>query len=216
MTGSPRTRAGLTAAAAMLLALLPAAGCRSGGDFTLFGYSTAPNFDPNIRSVYVPEFKNIAFHTSPYRGIEVDITEAVVRELNARRTPMRVVQDPARADTELIGTVTRIDKSVLNRNLQNLNREIDVVIAVDIVWRDLRTGKVLTGTRVPAPRPEDCPIDPTVPQPPPPPPDGIPVPVTVTATGRVIPEVGESNATGAKLAVDKLARQIVDRMEQPW
>lgn len=215
MTRTLRTRAGLTAAA-VLLALLPAAGCRSGGDFTLFGYSTAPNYDPNIRSVYIPEFKNIAFHTSPYRGIEADITEAVVRELNARRTPMRVVQDPTRADTELVGTVTRIDKLVLNRNLQNLNREIEVVIEVNLVWRDLRTGKVLTGTRLPAPRPEDCPIDPTVPQAPPPPPDGVPYPVPVRAAGRAIVEVGETNATGAKAAVDKLAREIVNRMEQPW
>lgn len=215
MTGSLRTPAALAAAAA-LLALLPAAGCRSGGDFSLFGYSTAPNYDPDIRSVYVPTFKNIAFHTSPYRGVEVDLTEAVVRELNARRTPMRVVQDPARADTELVGTVTRIEKIVLNRNTQNLNREFDVVIEAQIVWRDLRTGKVLTGTRAPAPRPEDCPIDPSVPGPPPPPPDAVAVPVPVRATGRVIPEVGESNATGSKMAVDRLARQIVNMMEQPW
>lgn len=214
MTGSLRTTVGLAAAAA-LIALAPV-GCRSGGDFTLFGYSTAPNFDPNVRSVYIPEFKNIAFHTTPYRGIEVDVTEAVVRELNARRTPIRVVQDPARADTELVGTITDIKKLVLNRNQQNLPREYDVVIEAQIVWRDLRTGKVLTGARTPAPRPEDCPVDSTVAPPPPPPPDGIPVPVPVRATGRVIPEVGESNATGQKAAVDKLAREIVNRMEQPW
>ena len=215
MSGTLRTRAGLAAAAA-LLALLPTAGCRSGGDFSLLGYSTAPNYDPSIRSVYIPEFKNIAFHTSPYRGIEVDLTEAVVRELNARRTPIRVVQDPARADTELVGTITDIRKILLNRNQQNLPREFDVVIEAQIVWRDLRTGKLLTGTRVPAPRPEDCPIDPTVPGPPPPPPDAVAIPVPVRATGRVIPEVGESNATGSKMAVDRLARQIVNMMEQPW
>lgn len=215
MTRTLLTRVGVAATAA-LLAVLPAPGCRSGGDFTLFGYSTAPNYDQDIRSVYVPVFKNVAFHTSPYRGIEVELTEAVVRELNARRTPMRVVQDPARADTELVGTIVQIQKIVLNRNPQNLNREFDIVIDAQIVWRDLRTGRVLTGARAPAPRPEDCPIDPTVAPPPPPPPDAVAQPVLVRATGRVIPEVGESNATGSKLAVDRLAREIVNRMEQPW
>jgi hypothetical protein len=193
-------------------------GCQGTGDFTILGYSTAPQFDPNIRSVYIPVFKNIAFHTSPHRGIETDITEAVVRELNLRRSPMRVVQDPDRADTELIGTVTQVgDKLIYNRNLQNFNREFDVVIQVAVAWRDLRTGRALTSPRGARPEPaaEDA-FDPSRPPPPPPPPDAVAPTTLVTGYGRVIPELGESNATAAQKAVKDIARQIVNMMEQPW
>ena len=39
------------------------AGCTGDGHFTLFGYTTVPNYDMGIRTVYVPIFKNV---TSPY------------------------------------------------------------------------------------------------------------------------------------------------------
>ena len=93
-----------TITVAAVLALL--AGCKNGGDFTLVGYTTKPPFDPGIRSVYIPVFKNVAFHDGPDLRIEVDLTQAIVEELNRRRSPIRVVSDPAHADTELIGTVT--------------------------------------------------------------------------------------------------------------
>jgi hypothetical protein len=38
----------------------------------------------------------------------------------------------------------------------------------------------------------------------------------VTAIGRSITELGESNTTAQKAAVDRLAEQIVNMMEQPW
>ena len=44
----------------------------------------------------------------------------------------------------------------------------------------------------------------------------VPVPVKVVATGRVLPELGETSATGAKFAVDNMARQVVQMMERPW
>ena len=40
--------------------------------------------------------------------------------------------------------------------------------------------------------------------------------VKVVATGRLIPELGESNATANKSAVDKMAKQIVNMMEVAW
>ena len=206
----------------LLLAPLAAlAGCRSDGHLSLFGYSTCPPFDPNIRSVYIPVFKNAAFHTNPYRGIEVDVTEAIVRELGARQTPIRVVSDPAAADTELIGTVTALPKLIQNTNQFNLTREFDVAVSVEVVWRDLRSGKNLTNPRL-TPVPVDdappLPFDPSLPTVPPPPNpyDSVAVPIAVTGTGRVIPELGESNATGAQKAVKQIATKIVDMMEAPW
>jgi len=191
-------------------------GCKH-GDFSILGYTTAPPFDPDIRSVYIPVFKNTAWHTSPDRGIEVDLHQAIVDELNKRRSPIRVVSDPALADTELIGTITRLVKVPVNRNLQNQVREFEVYLTVELVWRDLRSGRELTG-RPPAPPPIDR-FDPSLPTPAPPPRDltANPVaPVVVNGVGRAIMEVGESNATANQMAVRRIAVQIVNMMEQPW
>ena len=72
---------GLTALSALLLC-----SCESGGNFTILGYTTKPNYDPNIHSVYVPIFKNLTLR----RGVEFDLTRAVVREIEAK-TPFKVV-----------------------------------------------------------------------------------------------------------------------------
>lgn len=200
------------------LRLLPLAaiGCRSGGDFTLFGYSTKPPFDHGIRTVHVPVFKSQMLQTTPYRDIEVDITSAVVKEINSR-TPWRVSSNRDAADTELIGTLIAIDKGIMNRTPQNFARELELVLTCQLVWRDLRTGRVLSNAR--RARPEDVPLEPFDPGLPPPecePERERAVPATVVATARIIPELGESNATGIKAACDQMARQIVNMMEEPW
>ena len=198
------------------LAALAAAGCRGGGDFSLLGYSTAPPYDPDIRTVYIPVFKNPVYHTTPYRGIEVDITEEIVRELTSRRTPMRVVSDPAKADTELIGTVTNVAKLVRNPSLFFLPREFDVVISCQVVWRDNRKTRTLSGGVRPPVVAPDAPFDPSREPPPPPGPELAAAPSIVSGYGRVLPELGESNATGAQAAAKQIARQVVNMMEQPW
>lgn len=219
MTTQYKTKrfAALLTVAAGLLVGVCGVGCRNGGDFSLFGYTTAPPFDPSVRSVYIPVFKNTTFHTNPYRGIEVDITQAIVEELNRRRSPIRVVSDCDRADTELVGSIILLQKIPQNRNLQNMNREYDLQITVEVVWRDLRSGRILTGTRPPAQEgPQPNAFDPTLQPPGPPQPVLVPAPVQVTAVGRAITELGESSTTAEKTAVERLARQIVNMMEQPW
>jgi hypothetical protein len=193
-----------------------AAGCQGGGNFSLFGYSTAPPYDPDIRTVYIPVFKNPVFHTTPVRGIEVQLTEAIVAELNSRRTPMRVVSDPAKADTELIGTITNVAKQSLNPNLFFLAREYNVVISCEVVWRDNRKTRNLSGSVRPPVFAPDPPFDPSREPPPPPGPELVPAVSVVSATGRVLPELGESTTTGAQKATQVLARQIVNMMERPW
>ena len=70
-------------------------GCQGNGNVSLMGYTTEPPFDPSIRSVSIPIFKNPVFHTAPYRGIEVDITEGdrprdqCSAHADARRTRLR-------------------------------------------------------------------------------------------------------------------------------
>lgn len=216
MTRRLRPLAAVFAAVTAAAAVAAVPGCQGTGDLCVLGYTTKPPFDEDIRSVYIPLFKTAAFHTSPFRGIEADITQEIVTELGRRRSPIRVVSDPSRADTELIGTVTRINKAIYNRNLINLNREYEVQITVEVLWRDLRTGRVLSGRREPPASANPAPFDPCLPPAPPAPAEQAVTPVPLMGVGRVLPELGESTTTGQQTALRNLAVQIVNMMESPW
>jgi hypothetical protein len=206
-----------TILAAVLLVPVVLAGCRHGGNLSLFGYTTEPPFDPNIHSVYIPTFKLAPVVTSPLRSLDVDLTDAVVKELNSRRSPIRVVSDPAVADTELIGTIMQVTKNVTNRNQQNLPLESEIVLVVDVVWRDLRSGEILTNPKPPKPPPAATEaFDPSIEPNPPPTPDPNPIPLRLTTSGRYLIQNGQSTATGSDSAVRNTARVIVNLMERPW
>ncbi len=185
----------LTALAAVTL-VLPS--CEWDGHFTVLGYSTQPNYDLSIRTVRVPIFKNLTFH----RAVEFDLTRAIVREIEAK-TPYKVVGENEDADTELTGTVFTLTKTLLNRNPLNEVREAETLLAADVVWRNLRTGDILSGPRPP-------------PGAPPPSPDAKPNPVRIQSLAGFIPELGESFATARKKNVDRLAVQVVSMMEAGW
>ena len=198
-----------------LLTLALTVGCQSGRDFTFLGYSTKPQHDESIRTVYVPVMKNIAFQTAPNRELEVDITKAVIREIESR-TRMKVVSDRDRADTELLGTLVNIRKGVVNTNQLNLAREAEITATVNVVWRDLRDGRVLSNRRPAAPPDAPVPFDPSLP-----PPEVVPVkekasPAQLVAVGRVLPELGEMNAVANQSIANQIAKQIVNMMEAPW
>jgi hypothetical protein len=208
------------------IAPLAAVGCRGEG-FSIFGYKAGAQalYDPNISTVYVPLFNNRAFQTTPYRGFEVDVTEAVIREIG-KTTPFRVTSDCNKADTELLGNIAMISKSLLNRNQQNQLREGEVVVWVDVVWRDLRDGTILSNPR-PRPIPGRTVPNPLIDAPPPPfdpnlppPPDlrelDQPTPQRIVATGRFIPELGETNSSAALRVQNQVAVKIVELMEKKW
>jgi hypothetical protein len=211
------------------LLLLPA--CTESRNFHVLGYSTQPNYDTSIRTVRVPIFKNNTLR----RGLEFDLTKAIVREIELK-TPFKVVGANCDADTELTGTIMSYNKNILNRNQLNEVREAETTLGVEVVWKDLRTGEILTRPR----RGETTPAAPFLPPPgflpgqegaPTPqqptnavPPPGAPLPagappqppVLVQSIGGFIPELGESLATAYQRNVDRLAVQIVSMMEKPW
>ncbi len=209
-----------------LLATLPLSGlvgCR-GSTPTLFGYQLGAGalYSEDITTVYIPQFKNRAFQTTPYRGFEVDVTQAVIDEIG-RTTSYRVTSNVGKADTELLGVIVTIDKNIYNRTQQNTVREGELVVGVDIVWRDLRDGTILSAARrgrQPMNLPNAIqplePFDPSV----------LPVvieaeatkvvPMRITAFGRYLPELGETNASAMDRVQQRLAVQIVSMMEKPW
>ena len=196
----------------IVLAIL--AGCQD-RQYTLLGYRFGSQFDPCVKSVAVPIFRNVSDQTSPYRNLEADLTQAVVREINTR-PGMRIVSDPDAADSVLTGTIVGVNKLLLNRNQQNQWRDGEVIISATVVWK-AKDGRILSNRRRPDATLPDVPaFDPSLPPPIIVPVEEQAVPVTVIANGRLIPELGESNATAQQIAIKQLARQIVNLMEEPW
>ncbi len=201
------------------------AGCKSTP--TIFGYSLGASslYDTSIQSVYVPMFANRAFQTTPYRGMEADITAAIVREIGSK-TPYRVISDPDRADTELKGYIVSIDKTLVNRNQQNTIREGEVVVTVNVIWIDLRDGRILSAPRkgfnpatgAPTQNLDSTaiPFDPEITLPPVVADPQAVVGTVIVGAGRLIPELGETNASGQQRAVDIIATQVVSMMEKKW
>jgi len=192
-----------------------AAGCAGG---KLLGYTTQPNYDPEIRTVYVPIFKTRALETTPHRGMEFTLTRLVVDAIESK-TPMKVVSDPDGADSELQGTIVTIGKALLNRTPFNEAREVQLVVTVEVVWFDLRPGRegrVLTNPRRRelAPAEAIVPFDPE--NPPPPRSPDQPVPVILTDAGRAFPELGETSTSAMHMVLKRLATRIVSAMEEPW
>ncbi len=184
--------------------------CSSGGGLCILGYQTDGQF-AEFRTIRVPVFHNRSFA----RDIEMQLTEAVCKEIE-RRTRWKVVQNGT-ADTELTGTIVSLSKRILLQNPINEVRDAEYTLGVEVVWRDLRTGQVLSNPAAPAgPALLEGPPPLVLPDPidaPPPPPA---VPVLVRQSANFIPELGESPATARKKVVDDLARQIVNLMELPW
>jgi hypothetical protein len=206
------------------LLVLAALGCESAGHFKLLGYTSRPNYSENIRTVYVPQFQSQIFVDSTRRSLPIDVTKAVIREIESK-TPYKVTSDRECADTELSGTLVMMNKQLLNRNQLNEIREAETVLTAAIVWKDLRTGEILSkpfkgqGDLVTPGIPSlDIPDlgGPTPPSIPTVVPPETPIPVLVTGTGQYIPEVGQSNLSAYQRSVDRLATQIVSQMEKPW
>lgn len=132
------SRLALLACAAVALAL---PSCESEGCYSLFGYQIGQNalYDCKIHTVRVPIFQNRTYA----RGLEFELTRAVVREIEWK-TPYKVVGPDQDADTELSGTIVSFTKGTLNVNPLNEIREQETNLVVEVVWRNLRTGEILS------------------------------------------------------------------------
>ncbi len=190
--------------ALLALSVVLSGGCASDNNFKLLGYQVGPVHDNHVRTIRVPVFKNRTYRL----GIEDDLTRAVIKEIEAK-TPYKVVGGGQSADTELEGIIISSGKNVINRNQLNEVREAETTVSVEIYWRDLRTGELLSQPKKKAAQLPSA-LDPT------------PVaatpdkPLLVTSTATFIPELGQSLNSSQLKACEKLASQIVGMMENPW
>lgn len=162
----------------VVVATLATSGC---------GYVVGNPYDPQIRSVHVPIFRNETFR----RGIELQLTEAVQKQIQLQ-TPFRLAK--GNADTQLVGRIVSVNKRVPNQTKYDDPRELELSIAVEVTWRDLRSGRVLAQNQIPV--------------------DGRTAHAIVNTS--FAPEAGQSLATATQDAVNQLAQQIVGLMEAPW
>ena len=127
--------------ALLLLPLL--AGCgynQSGADDNRLegGYTWSTLYREDINTVAVPVFGTTDFR----RGVEIRLTEAIIKQLEAN-APYKVV--PAgRADTILEGQVTSVSVRTISKDwYTNLPKTQDLTLTVDFTWKDLRSGRIL-------------------------------------------------------------------------
>ncbi len=151
------------------------------------GYVVGSPFRPDVRSVAVPIFQNDTFR----KGVEFQLTEAVQKEMQQRG--LQIAEEPY-ADTRLTGKIVEIQKQVLTESAFDDPRQLQLQYAVVIQWEDLRTGRYLAEQKILLP-PEDT---------------------AFFGQGQFAPEVGQSLATAKEEVVQRIARQIVNRMEMPW
>lgn len=122
------------------------------------------------------------------RDLNLQLTELVQKEIE-RRTPYKVVGSPDGADSTLDGTITMADKALQVENPNNLPRQILGYILVTVRWTDNTTNVV---------REKEL----------------LPVPVYESAS--FFPEIGETTQLGYYKIMDKVARDVVNMMEEPW
>lgn len=106
------------------------------------GYTSTSTYATDVQSIAVPIFAN----QSATRGLEVDLTQAIIAELR-RSTPYRVT-GPESAQTVLTGTIVNssLQRLTLGRDT-GLAEDLAVVLTVDFSWRDAGTGKTRTARR---------------------------------------------------------------------
>jgi hypothetical protein len=133
------------AAAAMLLTLA-LGGCgyqwadTGGGGFAQEpGHKWNGLYRQDVKTVAVPIFTNRTY----YRGVEFNLTKAVINQIESR-TPYKVVPKE-RADTVLEGEVINVGLFTQSRSqTMGLPQEQLYHIIVNFTWKDLRTGQMLT------------------------------------------------------------------------
>jgi len=159
---------------ALAAAIVFATGC---------GYSTAELFPTEYQTVAVPIFDNRTF----YRGVEFDLTEALVKEIE-QRTPYKTMAANV-ADTLLSGTVTNVYVQELSRTREaGLPQEVQVTVTIDFDWTDQRSGAKLVSRRSFSGVGRYVPTQP----------------------------VGESFEIGQHAAVERIARDIVSSLRGDW
>ena len=171
----------LSLTALSLVGLLNLSGC---------GYTIGNQTPRGVRTIYVPVFTSDATR----QGIEYQLTEAVQNQIKLR-THYRLAS-AHNAETILKGHVVELRKSVLGETANDDPRELQFGLALNLVWVDARTDRVLAEHSVQLSGQGNF--------------------HEMETFADIAPEVGQSLATGYQTLVDRAAKQAVEILEVPW
>lgn len=146
-----------------------------------------------LRPPYDPTIRTVYVPTfksvSFRRDLNLMLTELVQKEID-RRSMFKVVGSADAADSILEGTIIYSDKNIMVENPNNLPRELLAMMTIEVRWLDNRSGDLEAQRKKP--------------------------PVRVIENVPFFPEVGETVQLGYQKALERIARDIVNMMEEPW
>jgi hypothetical protein len=117
-------------------------GCDQTTQNGLLGYHAEELFPEQYQTVAVDIFDNRTF----FQGVEFDLTEALVKEIELR-TPYKVVAND-RADTVITGTIHTVRQQSLSRVRNGgVPQEMQLIVRVNYEWKDVREGRVIRKRR---------------------------------------------------------------------
>ena len=121
------------------------------------------------------------------RGLEMRLTEALQKRIELD-TPYKVTTKTL-ADTEIVGRIEVIEQQVLSYDTDTGRpREKEIIITISFIWTDQRTGKPIIDS------------------------DNM----RVAGTYRPHGPLNQDFFQGSELVVNRIAKRIVERMEQEW
>jgi hypothetical protein len=100
-------------------------------------YRTGYTVRKDIHTIAVPVFSNDTF----YRNLEIDLTREVITAVE-KRTPYKIAGSKS-ADAVLEGRITGYKTVVLQEDAKNNPTENEIVLTVQVIVKDTRSGKVL-------------------------------------------------------------------------
>ena len=120
------------------------------------------------------------------RDVEYTLSDALVKRV-AAQTPYRIVSDKDRADSVMSGQIVSMGESILTVE-REIGRpmEMEVIVKAVVNWKNLQTGRLMINNE------------------------------TVTATATYSELLGQDFSYASAVAANKLARKIVERMENKW
>jgi hypothetical protein len=155
----------------------PRAGSSSDSD----GYQWRSLYRTDVRTIAVPIFTNRDFR----QGVEFQLSKAVINQIESQ-TPYKVVPRE-RADTILEGEISRIRVREISSDPNSaLPQEQTYEVFVNFVWKDLRSGKILTSRR------------------------------NFNQAAAYYPTLGEGTFVASQLSVEQLALGIVQELQADW
>jgi hypothetical protein len=176
--------------AAMLIALLAPVLLSMAG---CAGYQVGNQglFPQNIRTVNVQIFESDSFR--PHLGER--LTEAVVKRIE-QETPYKVVGSWQDADSMLTGRILHDAKHVTAESPYDDPRAMETSFHVEVTWTNRSLGAVQPSQTLALEADMD--------------------PIPIDGESLLVPEVGQSSVTSQQRAIDRIARQIVGMLENPW